>query len=88
MELDLYELFTRVVFISHNQALCPRPVDQIEVNVIQVQLWQAVEGSFHGFLTLILWAQFAALQKDKVQLLRGRICALCPKESNMSCTSI
>lgn len=51
---------TWVALVRHYQTLCGGPVDQVEVNVAQVQLRQAVKGSFHGPLPLILGAQFTA----------------------------
>lgn len=56
-------LFTWVAFVSHIQTLRARPVDQVEVNVTQIQLRQAAQGSFHGFLALILWAQLTVEAK-------------------------
>lgn len=56
---------TWVALISHCYTLRARPVNQIEVNVTQVQLRQAVKGTFHSPLTLILRAQLTEKQEEK-----------------------
>ena len=62
------ELFTWVALVRHIQIPCARPVDQVEVNVSQVQLSQAVEGSLHGPLPLILRAQLTAGRRGLLRL--------------------
>lgn len=62
---------TWVALVRHYQTLCGGPVDQVEVNVAQVQLRQAVKGSFHGPLPLILGAQFTAGAKRQRRIVKG-----------------
>lgn len=52
--------FTGVALVGHGHTLRAGPVYQVEVDVAQVELSQAAEGSFLGPVALVFGAQLTA----------------------------